>query len=402
MNIEVEPLYNDDQLRASNDPPNTSNKEHKVSLAMRLFDDGHITLSEAAHIADEDSTHLEHVFAQKGLLPKQRVLVCGGAGFIGSYFIKYMLQNNPHIFIVNYDKLTYSGNLENLRDVTFNSRYTFVRGDIADEEHLEKVISKHKIDTIVNYAAETHVDRSISEPDAFVETNIKGTYNLLKLATRHDLKLIQISTDEVFGSTEAEAFTEEHPFRPNSPYSATKASGDLLARAFHKTYGTKVVVTHCCNVMGPFQYPEKLIPLFITNVVEGRKVPLYGDGQNTREWLYVEDHAIATDFLMRKGKFGEVYNIGSEDERTNLEITNMILEKMNKSHNFIQHVSDRAGHDARYAVDSTKLRRMGWEPRYDLEMAMDITIQWYTANEGWWKPLKSGEFKEYYKKQYQA
>lgn len=379
MGIEVEPLYSDDQLNTN---------DGKISLAMRLFDNGHIDLDEAAHLTGEHPAHLEHMFHQKGLLPKHRILVCGGAGFMGSYFIKYMLQQHPNAYIVNFDKLTYSGNLANLKGVEFHSRYAFVRGDIANEEHVEKVIKDHRINTIVNYAAETHVDRSIMDPDPFLDTNVKGTNTLLKLATRHNIKIVQVSTDEVFGSIESGAFTEEHPFRPNSPYSASKASGDLLARAYHKTYGTKAVVTHSCNVMGPYQYPEKLIPLFITNVMEGRKLPLYGDGQNKREWIYVEDHARAIDFLVHKGQYGEVYNIGSEEEKTNMEITEMVLSRMRKSRAFIEYVEDRKGHDKRYAVDSTKLRRMGWEPRYNFENAMDITIQWYNSNSDWWMPLK--------------
>ncbi|MDX1535885.1 MAG: dTDP-glucose 4,6-dehydratase [Candidatus Spechtbacterales bacterium] len=402
MSIEIKPLYNDEQLNKVEQNYENGKEKDKISLAMRLFDKGHVSLDEAAHLADEHPAHLEHIFSQRGLLPKHRMLVCGGAGFMGSYFIKYMLQKHPHMYIVNYDKLTYSGNLKNLHDVSFHPRYTFVRGDIANEEHLEKVIKDHKINTIVNYAAETHVDRSIMNADPFLETNVKGTHSLLKLATKHDIKLIQISTDEVFGSIDSGAFTEEHPFRPNSPYSATKASGDLLARSYNKTYGTKVIVTHSCNVMGPFQYPEKLIPLFVTNVIESKKLPVYGDGQNRREWIFVEDHARAIDFLLEKGKVGEVYNIGSEEEKTNMDITEMILAKMNKSRAFIEYVDDRRGHDKRYAIDSTKLRSLGWEPRYKFSDAMDLTIKWYTANKDWWEPIKSGDFKKYYNKQYRA
>lgn len=331
-----------------------------------------------------------------------KVLITGGAGFMGSNMVRYILNKYPDYEVINYDKLTYAGNLENLRDIEDNERYTFIQGDIADIATVDAVFAEHKPDIVVNYAAETHVDRSILDPTAFLMTDILGTYALLEAVKKYGTeRFVQISTDEVFGSTDEELFTEESPFMPNSPYSAAKAGGDHLCRAYHVTYETPVIVTHSCNFYGPYQYPEKLFPLFITNLIEDKKVPLYGTGMNVREWIYTEDHCSAVDTIMHKGKLGEVYNIGTGNRVTNKEITYMLLEKLGVGEEMIEFVKDREGHDHMYAVDSTKLREeLGWEPQVSFEEGVDKTIAWYKEHEEWWKPLKSGEYMEYYKKQY--
>ncbi len=330
------------------------------------------------------------------------LLIVGGAGFIGSNFIRHILKKYPTYRVINLDKLTYAGNLNNLKDIEGNANYQFIKGDIADERTVKKVFRLNKIDAVINYAAETHVDRSILDPSAFIKTDILGTYNLLEGIKEYKIaKYIQVSTDEVYGSIEKGKFTEESPFKPNSPYSASKAGGDLLCRACVKTYGLPIIVTHACNCYGPYQYPEKLIPLFITNIIENKKVPLYGEGQNIREWLYVLDHGNATDFILHKGKVGEVYNIGSGVEKQNLEITHFILDELGKDEAMIEKIKDRPAHDFRYALDCTKLKRLGWQSEYDFPSALRETIRWYLANDWWWKPLKSGGYLEYYKKQYQ-
>lgn len=331
-----------------------------------------------------------------------KVLITGGAGFMGSNMVRYLLDKYPDYEVINYDKLTYAGNLENLRDVENNERYTFIQGDIADSSAVNAVFAQYKPDIVVNYAAETHVDRSILDPTAFLMTDILGTYALLEAVKKYGTeRFVQISTDEVFGSTDEELFTEESPFMPNSPYSAAKAGGDHLCRAYNITYNTPVIVTHSCNFYGPYQYPEKLFPLFITNLIEEKKVPLYGTGMNVREWIYTEDHCSAVDTIMHKGELGEVYNIGTGNRVTNKEITYMLLEKLGVGEELIEFVKDREGHDHMYAVDSTKLREeLGWEPQVSFEEGVEKTIQWYKENEEWWKPLKSGEYMEYYKKQY--
>jgi len=330
-----------------------------------------------------------------------KILVTGGAGFAGSNFIRHILKKYPNYQIVNLDKLTYAGNLENLKDIEGNSNYQFVKGDIADQRMVFKIARNQRLDAIVNYAAETHVDRSILDPDAFVKTDVVGTYNLLEAVKQFSIpKMVQISTDEVYGSIEKGKFNESSPIEPNSPYSASKASGDLLCRAYSKTYNLPVIVTHSCNFYGPYQYPEKLIPLFITNLLEGKKVPVYGHGQNIREWIYVLDHCWAIDFLLHKGVLGEVYNIGSGVEKKNLDITNLILKELEVGKEMIEYVKDRPGHDWRYAIDFSKLKKLGWKPEYSFNEAIHETIRWYKNNEWWWKKLKSGEYLEYYKKQY--
>jgi dTDP-glucose 4,6-dehydratase len=333
-----------------------------------------------------------------------KLLICGGAGFMGSHFIKYILEKYPKYEVVNFDSLTYAGNLDNLKQLEKNERYIFIKGDIANEKDLNDTVVKYRPDMIINYAAETHVDRSILDPKAFLMTDVLGTYNLLEATKKFGIqKMVQVSTDEVFGSIESGAFSEESNFLPNSPYAAAKAGGDLLCRAYVKTYQTPVVVTHSCNFYGTHQYPEKLIPLFITNLLEGKKVPLYGDGHQVREWIHTSDHCRAIDMIMHQGVVGEVYNIGSGTEKTNLEITNLILSVFGLKEEMIERVKDRPGHDERYAIDHSKLtKELGWKPEKDFEIGLKETIEWYKENEWWWKKLKSGEYLEYYKKQYEA
>ncbi|MFA6304664.1 MAG: dTDP-glucose 4,6-dehydratase [Patescibacteria group bacterium] len=329
------------------------------------------------------------------------LLITGGAGFAGSNFIRHILKKYPNYKIINLDKLTYAGNLDNLKDIEGNANYKFVKGDIVDQRTVFKICRNNKIDAIINYAAETHVDRSILDPDAFVKTDVIGTYNIMEAVKEFKIsRFIQISTDEVFGSISKGLFTEDSPFLPNSPYSASKASADLLCRSYIKTYNLPVIVTHSCNFYGPYQYPEKLIPLFITNLLENKKVPLYGDGKNIREWIYVLDHCWAIDFLLHKGVVGEVYNIGTGVEKKNYQTTDIILKELGLSKDKIELIKDRPGHDRRYAVDWSKLKKLGWQPEYDFNDAIHETIRWYKQNEWWWKKLKSGQYLEYYKKQY--
>ncbi|MBT4917105.1 dTDP-glucose 4,6-dehydratase [Candidatus Peregrinibacteria bacterium] len=317
-----------------------------------------------------------------------KLLITGGAGFIGSNFIHYILKKYPNYEIINFDKLTYAGNLENLKDIEDDPRYTFVQGDIADENAVDAVVSMG-VDVILNYAAETHVDRSITGPKDFIMTDILGTYTLLEAVRKHGVKkYIQISTDEVYGSTPEGSFSEDDAFLPNSPYSAAKAGADHLCRAYNVTYGLPVIVTHSCNVYGPYQYPEKVIPLFTSNLIKGKKVPLYGDGSNIREWIYTEDHCSAVDAILHKGRDGEVYNIGSGEEISNKELTMMILKEMGKDEDMIEYVEDRLGHDWRYSVNSGKLRGdLEWEPKHKFEDALGETLKWYRENEEWWKKL---------------
>ncbi|GMN99940.1 dTDP-glucose 4,6-dehydratase [Parageobacillus thermoglucosidasius] len=331
------------------------------------------------------------------------LLVTGGAGFIGSNFVRYMLNKYPEYKIVNYDLLTYAGNLENLKDIQENPQYVFVKGDIRNYQLVDYIVKSHHIDVIVNFAAESHVDRSISDPSVFVKTNVLGTQVLLEVAKANNIqKYIQISTDEVYGSLgDTGYFTEETPLAPNSPYSASKASADLLVRAYRETYGLNVNITRCSNNYGPYHFPEKLIPLMITNALEGKELPIYGDGQNIRDWLHVEDHCAAIDLVIHKGKPGEVYNIGGHNERTNNEIVHLIVEKLGVSKSLIKYVSDRPGHDRRYAIDPTKIMtELGWKPQYTFERGIEETIQWYINNSDWWKRIKSGEYMAYYQKQY--
>lgn len=330
------------------------------------------------------------------------ILICGGAGFMGSHFIKYILNKYPDYIVVNFDKLTYAGNLDNLKEVEDNKNYKFIRGDICDADAVDKAVEENKIDMIVNYAAETHVDRSVMDPTAFLKTNIFGSYNLLEATKKFNLKkMVQISTDEVYGSIEDGKFREDSPFEPNSPYAAAKAGGDLLCRSYFVTYQTPIVVTHSCNFYGPNQYPEKLIPLFATNLLEGKKVPVYGDGKNVREWIYVDDHCSAIEVIMHKAEPGSVYNIGSGNEIENIEIIKLILEYSGMGDEMLEYVKDRPGHDRRYAIDATKLKKeLGWEAHTDFKEGLKKTVEWYRENQEWWKKLKDGSYLEYYRKQY--
>ncbi len=329
-----------------------------------------------------------------------KYLVTGGAGFMGSNFIRFLLNKYPEYEVVNFDKLTYAGNLENLKDIDKNSRYRFIKGDIADEAAVAKAMEQG-IDVIINFAAETHVDRSIQGAQSFVLTDVLGTYTLLEAAKRHQIKLyVQISTDEVFGSIETGEFKPDSPFEPNSPYSASKAGGDHMVRAYHQTYGLPAIVTHSCNFYGPYQYPEKLIPLAITNLMEGKPVPVYGDGLNIREWIFTADYCRALDAVIQNGQPGQVYNIGSGQRQTNLEVVNAILKLMNRGPESIQPVPDRPGHDRRYAVDASGMRALGWQPQYEFEKALTETIEWYRANQAWWRRLKDAAYQEYYRRQY--
>jgi dTDP-glucose 4,6-dehydratase len=317
-----------------------------------------------------------------------KLLVTGGAGFIGSNFIRYILKKYPEYEIINLDKLTYAGNLDNLKDIEGSERYEFVKGDVCDEKIVDEVVGRG-VDAILNYAAESHVDRSITNPKDFIMTEFVGTFTLLEAAKKHGIKkYVQISTDEVYGSIDEGEFTEETPYAPNSPYSASKAGGDHLCRAYHVTYDMPVIVTHSCNVYGPYQYPEKIIPLFSTNILRGKKVPLYGDGKHVREWLYTEDHCRAVDVILHKAKGGDVYNIGSGYEITNVELTQMVLDEFGVGDEAIEYVDDRLGHDRRYAIDFTKLKtELGWEPTYTFNEALTDTVKWYQDNEWWWKKL---------------
>jgi dTDP-glucose 4,6-dehydratase len=331
----------------------------------------------------------------------QRLLITGGCGFIGSNFVRYLLSNSPHS-IVNIDKLTYAGNLENLKDMEGDPRYTFVRGDISAREDLEKVFERG-FDAVINFAAESHVDRSIISPDDFINTNIHGTYLLLEQVRKKNIaRFIQVSTDEVYGSLGTTGnFREETPVAPNSPYSASKASADLLALAYHKTFGTPVMITRCSNNYGPYQFPEKLIPLLISNALDGIELPIYGDGLNVRDWIHVKDHCAAIALVLEKGKVGNIYNVGAENEKTNLEIVQLILETLGKSPDLIRHVKDRPGHDRRYAINNTKIRNeLGFEISVPFKAGMKETVQWYVENRPWWERIKTGEYMEYYDKWY--
>ncbi len=318
------------------------------------------------------------------------LLITGGAGFIGSNFIHYLLDKYPNYQIINYDKLTYAGNLENLEGIKETQNYSFIRGDINNQELLEYVVKAYAVDVIVNFAAESHVDRSIENSSKFVNTNILGTQILLDIAKNHSLRFVQISTDEVYGTLGSTGyFTEETPLAPNSPYSASKASADFMVRSYHETFGLNTNITRCSNNYGPFQYPEKLIPLMIINALKKRPLPVYGNGLNIRDWLHVRDHCSAIDLVIHKGKPGEVYNIGGHNERTNLEIVEQIAEILGVSRELIKFVPDRLGHDYRYAIDSRKIQHeLGWKPLYSFEDGIKGTISWYLNHEEWWKKLK--------------
>ena len=334
-------------------------------------------------------------------MSKKIYLITGGAGFIGSNYIRYLFKRYKDIMIVNLDKLTYAGNTANLKDIESSENYIFIKGDICDNEVVNKVFREYHPDYLINFAAESHVDRSIGNPDDFIRTDIFGVYILLEASKELGIeRFIQISTDEVYGSIEKGSFTEESPLKPSNPYSASKTGGDRLAYSYFATYGLPVVITRASNNFGPYQYPEKLIPLFVTNALEDKQLPIYGDGRNVRDWLFVEDHCRAIEFILQKGKVGEVYNIAGASEKENIQITNHILELLGKSNSLIRYVADRIGHDRRYSLDTSKLYNLGWKQEYEFGDALKETIQWYKENSDWWKPLKSGEYLEFYKKHY--
>lgn len=335
-----------------------------------------------------------------------KLLVTGGAGFIGANFILYWLKQHPDDEIVNLDKLTYAGNLENLAATEKNPHYHFVRGDIGDAKSVQEALKG--VRTVVHFAAESHVDRSILEPSAFVMTNIVGTHVLLEAAVKAGVsRFHHVSTDEVYGSLELgseEKFSEQTCYSPRSPYSASKAASDHLVKAYYHTYGLPVTITNCSNNFGPYQFPEKLIPLAITNILESKKVPVYGDGLNVRDWLYVEDHCRAIETVLNKGKIGETYCVGGlTADISNLEVIKKIIKLMGKDESLIEFVKDRPGHDRRYAIDWTKIKtELGWEPKYGFEAWLTQTIEWYKNNQDWWKRVKSGDYQEYYQRQYGA
>jgi dTDP-glucose 4,6-dehydratase len=331
------------------------------------------------------------------------VLVTGGAGFIGSNFINYILDKRDDYNIINLDKLTYAGNLENLVLSESKKNYHFIKGDITNTELVNYLFQKYNIKFVINFAAESHVDRSILGSEVFFRSNVLGTNVLLETSRKFEVeKFLQISTDEVYGSLDSEGlFTEETPLHPNSPYSASKASADMMALSFHHTYGLPVVITRCSNNYGPFQFPEKLIPLMIINTLNNKKLPVYGDGMNVRDWIYVIDHNRAVEMVFEKGKDGEVYNIGARTEMPNIEIVKLILNELSKPEDMIEFVKDRAGHDRRYAIDSTKIEsEIGWNPRFNFEDAVSQTIKWYLDNKQWWERIISGEYQNYYQTQY--
>ncbi|GAB4425638.1 MAG: dTDP-glucose 4,6-dehydratase [Anaerolineae bacterium] len=330
------------------------------------------------------------------------ILVTGGAGFIGSAFVRRMVTRYPHYTIVVLDKLTYAGNLDNLIPVQDAPNYHFERGDIAHRETVQRVIEHYGVDAIVNFAAETHVDRSILDPDAFIHTDVVGVYTLLDVARQLGVPRVHhVSTDEVYGSIPEGFFREGDPLLPNSPYAASKAGGEMMVRAYHVTYGLHTTVTRGSNTFGPYQYPEKLAPFFITEAIDDRPLPLYGDGMQVRDWLYVDDHCDAIDTVLHHGAPGAIYNVGGEHELHNIEVTRFILKTLGKPESLIRFVADRPGHDRRYALTNDKIRaELGWSPQHSFEQAMTETIRWYQQNEWWWRKIKTGEYLEYYRRQY--
>ena len=330
-----------------------------------------------------------------------KILVTGGAGFIGSNFVRYMVNKYSEYEIINLDALTYCGNLENLTDIEDKDNYSFVKGDIRDKSVVDPLVEE--CDYVINFAAESHVDRSIEDPEIFIKSNVLGTQILLNAAKQFGVeKYIQISTDEVYGSLgKTGYFTETTPLQPNSPYSASKAGGDLITRAYGETFGLPINITRCSNNYGPYQFPEKLIPLMISNALEGKKLPVYGDGKNIRDWLHVADHCRAIDIVMHDGSLGEVYNIGGNNEKENIYIVKLILQELGKDESLIEFVTDRLGHDRRYAIDSTKIQNdLGWSPSYTFEKGITETIQWYLDNQDWTDQVKSGDYQKYYEKMY--
>lgn len=335
-----------------------------------------------------------------------KILVTGGAGFIGSNFVTYMVEKYPNDMIVNLDVLTYAGNLESLKQVESKENYKFVKGDIADAEFIDKLFAEEKFDAVVNFAAESHVDRSIKDPQIFIKTNVLGTQVLLDASKKYEVKRYhQVSTDEVYGDLPLDRpdlfFTEDTPLHTSSPYSASKAGSDLLVLAYYRTFKLPVTISRCSNNYGPYHFPEKLIPLIISRALNDQPLPVYGKGENVRDWLHVYDHCVAIDLILRNGRVGDVYNIGGHNERTNLEVVKTILRELNKPESLITYVTDRAGHDLRYAIDPTKMEtELHWKPKYNFDTGITQTIQWYLDNKSWWENILSGEYKSYFEKQY--
>jgi dTDP-glucose 4,6-dehydratase len=332
---------------------------------------------------------------------KKRILVTGGCGFIGSNFVRFLLRERPEWEVVNLDKLTYAGRLENLQDIAHDPRYRFLQGDICDPAAVREAMASCQL--AINFAAETHVDRSLLGAAHFIDTDVKGVMVLLDEARRVGLeRFIQVSTDEVYGSIDKGSFREDSPLNPRNPYAASKAGGDRMAYAYWATYGVPVIITRASNNYGPYQYPEKLIPLFVTNALRNEPLPLYGDGRNVRDWLFVEDHCRALLFLLEKGQPGEVYNIAGGNEKENIEITRAVLRLLGRPESLIRYVADRPGHDRRYSLDASKLRALGWQPQVSFEEGLERTVRWYVENTWWWRPIKDhdGEFRRYYQLQY--
>ena len=331
----------------------------------------------------------------------KNILVTGGAGFIGSAFIRHMVTTYPDYNIICYDKLTYAGNIDNLLPVSDEENYRFERGDVADRLALRRALQHYAIDTIVNFAAESHVDRSILDPDAFIHTDVVGAYILLDEGRKHGIgRFCQVSTDEVYGDIEDGYSLEDDRFLPNSPYAASKAGGELMVRAYSVTYGMDTVITRGSNTYGPYQYPEKLIPFFTTEAIDDNPLPIYGDGEQIRDWLYVDDHARGVDKVLHAGLSGEAYNLAGEDQRFNLEVTRRILELLGKPESLIRFVPDREGHDRRYAMSAAKARALGWRLEVDFEAGLEATVRWYLDNDWWWRKIKTGEYLDYYRLQY--
>ncbi|PWW31284.1 dTDP-glucose 4,6-dehydratase [Cytobacillus oceanisediminis] len=339
-------------------------------------------------------------------MARKKILVTGGAGFIGGNFVQYMVDKYPQYGIYNLDLLTYAGDLTKHKHIETKENYHFVKADIADRETILTLFEKEKFDYVVHFAAESHVDRSITDPGVFVQTNVVGTQVLLDASRMTEItKFVHVSTDEVYGELDFDPntfFTEDTPLQPNSPYSASKASSDLLVRSYNETYRLPVNITRCSNNYGPYHFPEKLIPLTISRVLNDQKVPVYGDGKNIRDWLHVIDHCAAIDIVLHEGINGEVYNVGGHNERTNLEVVKTIIKILGKSENLIEFVKDRLGHDKRYAIDPTKLEKLGWKPTYTFDTGIAQTIQWYLDNKEWWESIISREYQNYFEKQYSS
>lgn len=335
---------------------------------------------------------------------QKRILVTGGAGFIGGNFVQYMVRKYPNYDIYNLDLLTYAGDLTKHQKIEEKQNYKFLKADIADKDAVNSIFEEYQFDFVIHFAAESHVDRSITDPGIFVQTNVVGTQVLLDATKQYGItKFVHVSTDEVYGALEFDPttfFTEDTPLQPNSPYSASKASSDLLVRAYHETFGIPVNITRCSNNYGPYHFPEKLIPLTISRVLNDQKVPVYGDGKNIRDWLHVLDHCSAIDLVMHEGLNGDIYNVGGHNERTNLEVVKTIIETLGKSEELIEYVTDRLGHDKRYAINPSKLEKLGWRPTYTFETGIAQTIQWYLDNKEWWERIITGEYQTYFEKQY--